>query len=426
MANIKPFRGILYSQSRVGSLKNLLTPPYDVISEKMQSHFYDLSPYNVIRLILGKETKKDNRINNKYTRAQHFLESWLRKDILIRDNKPSIYIYKQIYFHERKRRIRTGFIALMKIEDPHKSRVLPHEYTLQEPKIDRLNLIKKVKANLSPIFSLYYDKKLSISKLLKHPIKKMQPIISIEIEGVTHQLWRISDRKIINSIKNNMQDKKIFIADGHHRYEVALMYKKILSKKGKRHTKAYYIMTYFTNLRDGGNVTILSTHRVLKNIGILNEKKILKSLKGIFEISYFRSLDKLLEVLARDKSRPRFGMYMGKKAYYLLMLKKNVSIPKIIKNEKSPQWKRLDVTILHNIILENLLSLKDTEDNIKYVKDPKHVVRLVDSKRYKIAFFLNPTKVHQVKEVAERGDMMPQKSTYFYPKLLTGLVINKF
>lgn len=426
MAHIKPFRGIIYNQAKIGNPINVVTPPYDIISEKMQSHFYNLGPHNIIRLILGKATKSDNTNNNKYTRAGRFLKSWLKKGILIKDKKSSIYAYKQTYLYGGKKRVRTGFITLMKIEDPLKSRILPHEYTLEKPKIDRLHLIKKVKANLSPIFSLYYEKGFAISKLLKKSIKKISPIVSVNLEGVTHQLWRLSESKTIRFIKNGMRKKKIFIADGHHRYEVALTYKKIMSKKRGYNKNIDYVMMYFTNLRESGNVTILSTHRLLKNIGSLNKKEILKKLGGSFEISIFRDLDRLLGALAKDKKRPHFGMHIGGRIYFLLALKRNISVSKVIKSEKSSHWKRLDVTILHNFILKDLLSLKDSEDNIKYVRDPKHVIKLIESGRYKIAFFLNPTKIHQVKEVAERKDMMPQKSTYFYPKLLTGLLINKF
>jgi uncharacterized protein (DUF1015 family) len=199
-----------------------------------------------------------------------------------------------------------------------------------------------------------------------------------------------------------------------------------MSKKRGYNKNIDYVMMYFTNLRESGNVTILSTHRLLKNIGSLNKKKILKKLGGSFKISIFRDLDRLLRALAKDKKRPHFGMHIGGRIYFLLALKRNISVSKVIKSEKSSHWKRLDVTILHNFILKDLLSLKDSEDNIKYVRDPKHVIKLIESGRYKIAFFLNPTKIHQVKEVAQRKDMMPQKSTYFYPKLLTGLLINKF
>lgn len=420
MAVIKAFKGILYDDALAGRLKNLVAPPYDVISPAMRDELYERSPYNIIRLILGKD------IGDKYANAARFLKTWLKKGILVRDKDPSIYIYRQTYLHEGKMKTRTGFIALMKLEDPSKSGVLPHEYTLAKPKKDRLKLLKKVKANLSPIFSLYYEKKPVISKVIGRSIGKEKPFIRIDSEGVIHEMWRVSDKKKIDSLKRAMKGKKIFIADGHHRYEVALQYKKMMKNKASGSANADYIMMYFANLDDTENITILSTHRVLKDIGGLDAEAILSRLRMSFDISKKDTLNNLMAALAKDRVWPRFGAYMGKGAFYLASLKKRISAPKVVKCDKSPQWKRLHVAILHNFVINNLLSLQDYEDNIKYVKEPAEAVRLVDRSGYKIAFILNPTRVHEVKEVALKGDMMPQKSTYFYPKLLAGLVINKF
>ena len=426
MAHIKPFKGIVYNPAVIGELKDVVAPPYDVISKSMQEHYYDSNPYNIIRLILGKETEKDTGTDNKYTRSRRCFDEWLKKHALEQDKKPSIYIYQQTYLHEGKKRTRIGFMANMRIEDPNKSRVLPHEYTLAKPKVDRLNLIKQVKANLSPIFALFYEKNCSVTNLLKNFAKKNIPLISIDFEGVTHRLWRISDNGTIDKIKKVMRDKKVFIADGHHRYEVARAYRNLMRKKKNYNKNVDHVMMYFTNLKEAGNVTILSTHRLLKDIGDVNEAVIRNSLEPYFDISEHAGVDMLLKSLSEDRVRPRFGIYMGHGQYILISLKKKVLVSKIIKSDKSSQWKRLSVTVLHNFIIGNLLSLKDSEDNVKYVREPEDAVQLVDSGEYKIAFFLNPTKAYQVKEVAEKGDMMPQKSTYFYPKLLTGLVVNKF
>jgi len=429
MACIKPFEGVLYNPLIIRDLQTVVAPPYDVISESMQDHFYSLNEYNIIRLILGKQTENDTSRDNRYTRAHSFMKDWLKNNVIKQDHSPCLYIYRQIYLHEGKKKVRTGFISLMKIEDPRKSGVLPHEYTLAKPKIDRFNLIKKVHGNLSPIFSLYYDKNCFISKLLKESIKKEHtPLFNIDIEGVTHQLWRLSDKKIIARIKNKMKEKRIVIADGHHRYEVALTYRDFIRKKGRKgdNKSSDYVMMYFTNLKETGNVTILSTHRLLKDIGNMNKKGLRDKLESFFDITNCDKLEDVMRFLDADKKMPRFGIYLGGKRYLLISLKKNINISDVIKEEKSSQWKRLDVTILHNLIINNILCLKDSEDNVKYVRNPEHVVELVDSGNYGMAFFLNPTKPKQVKEVAERGNMMPQKSTYFYPKLLTGLVLNKF
>lgn len=426
MAHIKPFKGITYNLSKIGDLKAVVAPPYDVISPTLQDYFYGLSHYNIIRLILGKDFKNDTARNNKYTRSYKFLNKWLKKKVLLKDKKPCFYIYRQIYLHKGKKCKRTGFFSLMKVEDPYKSNVLPHEYTLDKPKIDRLNLIKQVKSNLSPIFALYYDKKSSISKMLQNYIKENTSVANIDLEGVTHQLWKVFNAKTITRIKHAMRKKRVVIADGHHRYEVALTYRNLMRRKKNYNRNVNYVMMYFTNLKETGNVTILSTHRLLRDIGALDKKTLKERVEPFFDISNFKNLGTMLKTLEQDNMQPRFGIYLKDEGYLLISLKKKVNVSKIIESNRSLQWKRLDVIVLHNFVIKDLLCLKDCEDNVKYVREPEHVVRLVNAGSYNIAFFLNPTKAKQVREVAERGDIMPQKSTYFYPKLLTGLVINKF
>ena len=413
MAEIKPFRGILYNPEKVDITK-AITPPYDVISPSMQNRFYQRDEHNIIRLILGKVEKSDTARNNRYTRARVLLDRWLKKKLLLKERKPTIYIYTQEYLYKGKKRTRLGFIALMKIEDPKESGVLPHEYTLDKPKADRLNLIVKTKANLSPIFSLFQDKKNRINKLLKHFIKSKDPLFTIEAEGVTHKFWRMDNKHAINRIKNYMRDKKIFIADGHHRYEVALAYRNKMHRNLKNFKNPMdYVMMYFSNLSERGNLTILSTHRVVKNINQFDEKKIKLKLRKYFYTKNLRKQEDLLECLEKGEKKKRvFGMYMGKKRFYLLTLKEMDS--------------KFDVTVLHDLVINKILDVKNRESSIKYIRNEEDAIKLIDKDDYKIAFFLRPTKVFEMKAVAEKGQMMPQKSTYFYPKLLTGLVINVF
>ena len=428
MARIKPFRGILYNLEKVNMAK-VATPPYDVISASMQNRFYQRDKHNIIRLILGKEEKSDTASNNKYTRAKVLLNKWLKQNVFIKDTKPSIYIYIQEYLHKGKKRTRIGFIALMKIEDPKESGILPHEYTLDKPKADRLNLITKTKANLSPIFSLFQDKENRINRMLKSFIKSKDPLFTVEREGVVHKLWKMNDKKTINKIKTYMVGKKIFIADGHHRYEVALTYRNKMRKVRNLNRDVDYVMMYFSNLSERGNLTILSTHRVVKNIERFDEKKIRKALKKYFYIVNADGIENCIECLEKksdNKKKHTFGMYLGKKIFYLLTLKEKYSINKLIESKKPHSLKKLDVTILHDLILNKILGVKNTETSIKYIRNEKDAVKVIDKGDYEIAFFLRPTKVTDMKTIAEKGEMMPQKSTYFYPKLLTGLVINKF
>jgi len=426
MATIKSFKGILYGTDKA-HISKVVAPPYDVISEDMQKSFYKMSPYNIIRLILGREEKSDTNKSNKYTRAKSFLEKWLKEKVLVKDSKDSIYVYEQDYLDHGRKKTRIGFIAAMKIEDPKRSGILPHEYTLAKPKKDRLNLIKRTKTNLSPIFSLFVDDKGKINSILKHCTRSKKPLFTVDTEGVMHKLWRIDDRKSIQLITSSMKSKKVFIADGHHRYEVALNYRNKMRKSKDFKKSMDYVMMYFSDLKEKNNLTILSTHRVLKNLNKLNKKKFLTELKKYFDVIKQKNLEKCFASLRkRPKSKGVFGMYIKGEGFYLLSLKRKFSPSKIIKSKKTKALKELDVTILHDLIVDGILGIQHIEGNVKYVRDESDAVRLVNNGDYEFAFFLRPTDVMEMKVIAEKGEMMPQKSTYFYPKLLTGLVVNKF
>lgn len=426
MARIKPFKGILYNTEKL-AMAEVIAPPYDVISPSMQTRFYQKSKYNVVRLILGKVEKSDNKSKNKYTRAKIWLENWLKDKILVKDQKSSIYVYTQEYLYRGKKRTRMGFIALIKIEDPKRSGVLPHEYTLAKPKEDRLNLIASTKSNLSPIFSLFQDKENKINKMLKHYIKSRELLFTVEKDGVIHKLWNVESKTVIKKISRYMRNKKIFIADGHHRYEVALAYRNKMRKRKNFKKSMDYVMMYFSNLSERGNLTILSTHRVVNNIEGFNEKKIKNKIGKYFSIRKIRNIEHSLDSLEKASRRKhRFCMYLGKNKFYLLSLKEAYSVNKLIAATKTYSLKKLDVTILHDLVINKILGVKNPESSIKYIRNASDAASLVDKGDYEVAFFLRPTDVRDMKAVAEKGEMMPQKSTYFYPKLLTGLVLNKF
>jgi len=427
MAQIRPFRGILYNSEKV-TIADVIAPPYDVISSNLQEYYYKRSKNNIVRIILGKDEKNDTVRRSKYTRAEGYLTNWLQTGVFLRDKKPCLYIYSQEYLHKGKKRTRIGFIALMKIEDPKESGILPHEYTLDKPKEDRLRLINAAKGNLSPIFSLYQDKKSLISGMLKNYVKTKKPICTIEVEGVGHRLWKMESRALIGIISRSMKSKKIFIADGHHRYEVALAYRNKMREARSRNKNTDYVMMYFTSLSEkSGSLTVLSTHRVLKNLGKDKKNKIFTDLKKYFYMEKVSSLEKMISVIELcPKGKHAFGMYSGKNEFYILSLKNEVSVKKLTDSKKPHLLKKLDVTILHDFIINELLDVKNTENKIKYIRDEKICASLIDKGDYEMAFFLRPTAVSDMKAVAETGEMMPQKSTYFYPKLLSGLVINKF
>lgn len=429
MPRIEPFKGILYNPKKV-EISKVVAPPYDIISPEMQEELYRADEHNIVRLILGKEEAGDSEANNKYKRAGEFFNKWLRENAMAQDKAPAVYVYAQVYSTLGKKKLQLGFIALIKIEDPSKTKVRPHENTFAKPKEDRLNLIREVHANLSCIFTLFRDKNGSVEKILKSTAKK-KPLFNIVYDDVRHKLWRMDDKKLINKIQKAMEKKEIFIADGHHRYEASVMYhdemeKKQRTDKDKGHG---YAMMYFTPISEEA-LTILATHRLVKNI-YMDPGLFIEKIKAYFHVKEEASLKGLLKKMAAAKKNEYLlGMYLRSGKLYLLNLnlKKPNTLDRLIKENRSDAWKRLDVSVLHGVILNNILGLKDKvkdEDNIVYTRDPEFVRKEMEKGKFDAAFLLNPTKVDQVRQIAEIGDRMPHKSTYFYPKLVTGLVINK-
>ncbi|MFH1062705.1 MAG: DUF1015 domain-containing protein [Candidatus Omnitrophota bacterium] len=417
MADILPFCGLRYNKKKVKEINKTFAPPYDVISPKEQAELYKQHPFNVVRLILGKTSSADNQKNNRYTRAGNLFYKWIKDGILVQDEKQSIYLYTQEYTFEGKAKKRIGFIAKMQFTGKGS---LPHEHTLAKPKVDRVNLMRAVKANLSPIFSFYIDNKNEIDKLLI-PFAKEKPIISFkDKDKITHRFWKIDDHMTIEKVKKLMSKKETFIADGHHRYEVAKSFYEESLAKGE--TGADGVMVYFTGFNDQ-NLSVMPTHRMVQDIPGL-EKKI-DSLNKYFNIT---QVDGLAAMLSTQAKTSGFSLGMCyKNDFYVLKMKDKVLLDQIMR--KSPeQWRKLDVAMLNKVVFEHIFKLNEAEkeDKITYTRDPLFAVESVKNKKVGVVFFPNTTKAEQVKKIALSGNRMPQKSTYFYPKPITGLVINKF
>lgn len=427
MAQIGPFKAVRYNLNAILDLSSVVAPPYDVIPKAMQESLYRAHPYNIVRLILGKIKKDDDPKNNRYIRAKKFFDLWLKRGILEQDRSEGLYIYSQKYAYENKDIERIGFIGLMGLDlGKGESRVLPHENTLLAPKLDRLRLMREVRANLSPIFVLYDDKKHKIINILKNFCSKEKAILDIDFENVRHRVWRLDKADIIKRIESFMGKKNIFIADGHHRYEVARMYSQEIQNKNltqELKDNSRYIMVYFVE-SDEKILTILPAHRLVKNMGALKKAAILEKLSEFFLTEKMPSLKGMMTRLHSLSGSHVFGMYLGGRDFYILRLKDIKEVDKVIKG-KSKDWRRLGVSILHLFILQHALGIRDEDDNIEFVKDEKDVVKLVNSGKFKMAFLLNPTKAWQVERIAKLGERMPRKATYFYPKPLSGLVINK-
>ncbi|MCD5390927.1 DUF1015 domain-containing protein [candidate division NPL-UPA2 bacterium] len=444
MAEILPFRGIRYNKDKVGSLEVVTAPPYDVISSQDRDRLYEKNGYNVIRLILGKEFPGDDERNNRYSRAANFLQDWLKQEILKEDEEESIYVYVQAYSYRGKRKVRRGFISLLRLKDFGHG-VLPHEETLAKPKEDRLRLLRACLANLSPIFTIYSDPDGAVDALLgpfapfrDAPLtgleEKASPLIDMEDEkGERHRLWPVSSPEKLKRLREIMSDKEIYLADGHHRYETALAFRNEMRQRSPHSTGSEpynYLMAYLTNMEDEG-LTILPTHRLIRDLPDLDIPALKAQINKFFKITELDKgedqIGKMLSSLEKmAESNCAFGMSEGAKLH-LLTLRDETIVDQLVKEERSREWKRLDVTILHRIILDHILAEGERmeEERITYLIDAEEAFQLVKEGKYQLAFFLNPTKVNQVKAIARAGERMPGKATYFYPKLLTGLVMRK-
>ncbi|MGB2601791.1 MAG: DUF1015 domain-containing protein [Candidatus Omnitrophota bacterium] len=427
MAEIRPFKGILYNSAKIsGDYSKVVAPPYDVISEEERDELYEKSPYNIIRLILGKAIEGDNETVNKYTRAKGLFNEWQEEGILATDEVESFYAYLQEYEYKGRKCGRIGFMGLMKIGESGGDALLPHEYTLAKPKEDRMNLMKQVESNLSPIFSLYDDPEGKLKEVLEKVADESDPVIDVTVSGQRHVIWRLSDSSAIGEIVSWLDGKNLFIADGHHRYEVAKMYRDMRRKEEGYDGSADYIMMYFTDMSDSDNLTVMGTHRVVKVMPTSNDDEVALKMQEYFDVIEYSTLQELMDALENQMEEGNaFGFFGGNK-YLLMKPKDREALLALIKGDKTNDWKSLDVSVLHSAVYESILSVSGEEGNITYVKMPEEAEKLIKSGSHTAAFFLNPTRVAQMKAVAEHREMMPQKSTYFYPKLLTGLVINKF
>lgn len=432
MATIEPFRSIHYNPQIVEDVSLVLCPPYDVIDAQGQETCYQKHPYNIIRLILGKDLPGDNIEENKYRRAAKYIEDWLRRGIFVQDAESAIYFYEQIFslpgfgiepraYEEGKRVRRLGFIALMRLdEDGQDKHVHPHEHTHAAPREDRFKLIENVEANLSPVFTIFSDKENVIKNIFERHVGR-QPVLfeASEDNGTENRIWRVTDASLIAAVRDLMAAKDVFIADGHHRYEVARRYREHVRAKNPRDFKESYnfIMTYFTPLEDDG-LCILPTHRLIENIRFAAE-----DMASCFDVKPMPSCGGLLEEMkAKEGGVGVFGLYLDKK-FYLLRVSDKRECNRWIQ-EGPKEFRNLDVAILHKVIFGHLLKIR--LDQIHYQVCLTDALRAVDEKKFDVLFILNPTRVEQIRSIALSGEVMPQKSTYFYPKLLSGFLIHKF
>ncbi|RJP71238.1 MAG: DUF1015 domain-containing protein [Candidatus Abyssobacteria bacterium SURF_17] len=441
MARIVPFRGLRYDPSRV-DMREVVAPPYDVINDEERDFLHDRHPNNVVWLEKGKDLPGDGPGENKYARAGRLLKQWIASGMLRYDQKPSIYIYEQEYQYSSERpRLRRGFLALARLEDQESGVILGHEHTMMPPKVDRLNLMKECKANLSPIFSLYSQPDGSIDSILVEAAFTSPVYDFRDDKNIRNRFWVVNDPAVIRSITSQMENKSLIIADGHHRYETALIYRHIRRSEGKSSSEDApynYVMMLFVNL-EGEGVSIYPIHRIIHGLERFEPGQFQRQIEKYFERTEYPFTCANCETVARNfsadmarvgETRHAFGLYLGGNALELLTSRDDIALREFVERDHCESFRTLDVAIAQAVILQKILGI-DTqnlskEEHVRFTPSSDSALEAVRRGEAQIALLLNPTKPEQVKAVTYEGEKMPQKSTYFYPKLLSGLVMNRF
>jgi uncharacterized protein (DUF1015 family) len=433
---IFPFRAYHYDK-KAGKLSDLVTQPYDKITPAMQAAYYEKHPKNVVRVILNREPGQA-----RYDQAGELFQAWIGEKTLVRDAKPAIYASYQEYKDDAgKTRVRKGLCALLELEE-FGGAIKPHEKTLAGPKADRLNLMRTTHGTFGQIFMLYSDPKCEVNAVLDAGAKGKPALEAVDEMGETHRVWRITAKKDVDAIVRLMESRTGFIADGHHRYETALNYRNEMRAKGAKcegvETFDRLMMT-FVNMDDEG-LTIFPTHRLVHDVPEAKLEALPKALEEDFAVQAFpfdaASERKaraafLAELRAARQGEHRIGMALkGEKAYRLLTLRDESVSDAFFGSSHGTDWKRLDVSVLHGPVLEKRLGIGaealEKETNVKYVRHADPALDALAEPGVQAAFLLNGTRIQEVSAVAGAGERMPQKSTDFYPKLLTGLLINRF
>ena len=422
MANIFPFPALRYNPNKVNA-KDVLTQPYDKITPEMQDKYYARSPYNLVRVILGKAEPGDDDKNDVYSRAAENLRQWREAGVLTPDPEPSVYLYAQEFTApgEKHSRTRRGFIAAGQLHDYDDRVVFRHEQTLSKPKSDRLNLLRATRTHAGQIFMLYTD---PAKKIERHFDEQGEPVLDVVDDyGVRNRLWKVSSPKVIADVQAAMKDKKLIIADGHHRYETALNYRdeRRASGKTKDPNAAYErVMMTFVNTEDSGLV-ILPTHRVVHGLKNFSTSDFLKKTEAAFAVTEADVADPV-SALADKEDGARLLAVTRDGAYLLGARQEKVA--ELLAKFSAAQ-RELDVLVLHKMVLEGVLGMTEesirNQEHINYLREASEATARVRNGGAQVAFLMNPVRIEQMSAIAFAGEVMPQKSTDFYPKLLSGL-----
>ncbi len=425
MALIYPFQGYRYNKQTVKDLNLVVTQPYDKTSPKMQQDYYRRSPYNVVRITLNLEKTEDPK--TRYLDAGSTFRDWIDQEVLVQDSSPAFYVYYQEYAIGGHKKLQKGFVALLDLKSSA-SGIIPHERTLDAPKQDRLQLMRSLESNDDLIYMLYSEKTLAVNRIMDEQTAGRLPEIEVRDEyDAIHRIWKITDPEALAAIQEAMNNQKLFIADGHHRFETSVNF---MNECERQNWKTDGIESFdkrmVTCFNSADGVTILPTHRLIRDLPEFDAAEFLKQIEKHFDVAPVPSAALLWKKMEQERHKNVFGFFpAGLKQYYLLRMKKqDIEDPLLLMH--SEPYRQLDVSILHALLLERYLGIDEgklaAQAHVDYAREHAACIQWVEKGKYQAAFFLNPTPAEQMQQVASLGERMPQKSTDFFPKLLTGLV----
>jgi uncharacterized protein (DUF1015 family) len=432
LAQIRPFAGVRYARNKGFDASNLIAPPYDVLDEAGKAALQAKHPNNIVTVDLPHLPAKTVGPDETYARAAVTLQAWLSAGVLHRDSKPSIYPYAQTYTHGDRKFHRRGMIALVKLSPFGEGHVVPHEKTYPDAIQDRLKVTRATKMQLSPIFGLFSDPRNQVTTALNQSLGR--PEMTATLDGVQNDLWSVSDSEIENTIMDLMSARPVFIADGHHRYTMALQYQKEMVEKNHGplppNHPANFCMFVLVAMQDDG-LLILPTHRLIGNIptfDITTFKKVISPVADVADVNILEGgLSQFIDVILPKQPSPTFGLFDGRTRKTYQITFRNPDVLKTFEPNQSPAWRKLDVAILQRYLLDEVLKstfAAGADPTRGYTADSKAVATMTDGNKYQIALLIKSTPLHALEELGKTKEVMPQKSTYFYPKLATGMVMN--
>ncbi len=435
MPQIQAFRGLRYDLGHVGALSDVIAPPYDVIDEALRTKLYERHPANVIRLILNRDEPGDDEQSNRYTRAAKYLRQWRDQGLLRLESDPAIYVYHQSFEYAGRPHTRRGFMCRCRLERFGEGSIYPHEETHASAKEDRLKLTRACRTNLSQIFGLYPDPNSEAQEVLERHIAEKTPLEAVDHLGVVHRLWPVTDINVIAEVTSILSSKPTFIADGHHRYETACNYRDELNRQSPLPPEhpANYVLMMCVGMSDPGMV-VLPTHRLFRGVPPITSEQLIEKLGANFTCRIAGEgtdlAHSLWEQIEQDEEQGQFAFYTAKDGRWVVAKITAAGRARMAEmaSDHSVDWQGLGVAVLHRLVMDTLLDLKNLPKP-EYVHLVQELVDFLDNdspaqSEFSLAALVMPATIDHIRAVSEHGERMPAKSTYFYPKLLSGLVFN--